>query len=201
VCDNHDDRNLHQCLQELVAEACSYPPKSLQRRQKLNDIVRNIIKSGKLWQEDTPYYKDALQQTWLYLCRNLEQYNPAQGNVITWLDSYLKWRLHDYKQASEIEAANKMSILPLGEEETTDPINNLPYKWVQTDPDGDLRSKHIKGRPDVTCQVLILRRLPPESHWEDIAQEFRLSLSTVANFYNRECLPRLRNFAQNQGYL
>jgi hypothetical protein len=62
-----------------------------------------------------------------------------------------------------------------GIEETTDPIKNLPaspdippileetYQWVQTDPDGELASTHVKGRPDVTCQILILRRLPPET--------------------------------------
>ncbi len=60
-----DRDNLHQRLQQLVAEARSYPPKSWQRRQKLTEIVRTIVKSGKLWQENTPYYNDALQQTWL----------------------------------------------------------------------------------------------------------------------------------------
>ena len=67
---------LNQQLLQLVALACLYPAYSLQRRQKLTELVRVVIKSGKVWKENTPYYNDALQQTWLYFCRNPEQYNP-----------------------------------------------------------------------------------------------------------------------------
>jgi hypothetical protein len=208
----HAVNNLNQQLQQLVAEACSYPARSLMRRQKLNEVVRVVMKSGKLWKENTPYYKDALQQTWLYFCRNPEQYNPASCSVITWLDNCLKWRLQDFR-SSEAEAQARTVPSPMpGTEETTDPIENLPaspdippileetYEWVQTDPDGELASTHVKGRPDVTCQILILRRLPPETPWKTIALEFSLPPSTAPNFYKHECLPRLRKFAVLQGY-
>ncbi|OKH37423.1 hypothetical protein NIES2119_13960 [[Phormidium ambiguum] IAM M-71] len=205
--------NLHQHLQQLIAEACSYPPKSWQRRRKINQIVQIVTNSGKLWRENTPYYNDALQQTWLYFCRNLEQYNPAQGSVITWLDNYLKWRLQDYRQNQQEEQERIVFSSSLQAENNLDPIDNLPaspdvplileetYKWVNADPDGELTKIHAKGYPHLTCQVLILRRLPPETPWKAIAQEFGVPLSTAANFYKRECLPRLRKFAQNQGYL
>lgn len=204
--------NLNQQLQQLVAEACSYPAKSLMRRQKLNEIVRVVMKSGKLWKENTPYYKDALQQTWLYFCRNPELYNPASCSVITWLDNCLKWRLQDFRSLEAQEQAWTVSASTLGIKEITDLIQNLPdepdippileetYQWVQTDPDGELASTHVKGRPDVTCQILILQRLPPETPWKTIAKEFGLPPSTAPNFYKRECLPRLRNFALRQGY-
>lgn len=207
----HAVNNLNQQLQQLVAEACSYPVRSLMRRQKLNEIVRVVMKSGKLWQENTPYYKDALQQTWLYFCRNPEQYNPERCSVITWLDNCLKWRLQDMRSLEAKEQARTIRIPKT--EETTNPIENLPsspdippileetYQWAEADPDGELASTHIKGRPDVTCQILILRRLPPESPWKTIAKEFSLPLSTAPNFYKHECLPRLRNFALKQGYL
>lgn len=204
--------NLNQQLQQLVTEACSYPARSLQRRQKLSEIVRVVMKSGKLWKENTPYYNDALQQTWLYFCRNPEQYNPASCSVITWLDNCLKWRLQDFRSLEAQEQARTVSASTLGTEETTDYIQNLPddpdippileetYQWAQSDPDGELASTHVKGRPDVTCQILILRRLPPETPWKTIAKEFGLPPSTAPNFYKRECLPRLRNFALRQGY-
>lgn len=205
--------NLNQQLQQLVAEACSYPAKSSQRRQKLNEIVRVVMKSDKLWKENTPYYNDALQQTWLYFCRNLEQYNPQSCSVITWLDNCLKWRLQDLRSSQAREQARTVSAPKLAIEETTDPIANLSafpdippileetYQWVQADLDQELRSIHVKGRPDVTCQILILRRLPPETPWKTIAKEFDLPPSTAPNFYKRECLPRLRKFALKQGYL
>lgn len=205
--------NLNQQLQQLVAEACSYPAKSLQRRQKLNEIVRVVTRSGKLWKENAPYYNDALQQTWLYFCRNLEQYNPESCSVITWLDNCLKWRLQDLRSSQAKAQARMVSTGIPGTEEINNPVENLPadpdiptileetYRWVQTDPDGELRSTHVKDRPDVTCQILILRRLPPETPWKTIAQEFNLPSSTAPNFYKRECLPRLRKFALKQGYL
>lgn len=223
---NNRENNLNKQLHKLVAEACLQPPKSLMRRQKLSEIVRLIVKSGKLWQENTPHYNDALQQTWVYFCRNVcvcenntakTVFNPNLGSVITWLDKYLKMRLKDFciEQAKD---QNRV-IFPLISEdsEAINLINNVENppthsdsplvileetkKWVQADPEGELRSVHIKERPDVTCQILILRRLPPETPWKNIAAEFKLPDSTAPNFYKRECLPRLRNFAKNQGYL
>lgn len=212
-CKLPDRDNLHQRLQQLVAAAGSYPPKSWQRRQKLTEIVRLIVKSGKLWQENTPYYNDALQQTWLYLCRNLDRYDPAKGSVITWLDKYLRWRLQDWREEQKQEQDKKVFNFPTTGEDTIDPIDNLPaspdiplilaetYEWVATDPDGELSATRVKGYPHVTCQVILLRRLPPETPWKAIAEEFGVPLSTAASFYKRECLPRLRKFAQKQGYL
>jgi len=208
----HTVSNLNQQLQHLVAQACSYPAKSLMRRQKLSEIVRVVMKSGKLWKENTAYYNDALQQTWLYFCRNPEQYNPESCSVITWLDNCLKWRLQDFRSREAQIQAKTIPLFSLEIENTTGAIENLPaaadippilqetYQWASTDPDNDLASTHVKGRPEVTCQILILRRLPPETPWKNIAKEFNLPLSTAPNFYKRECLPRLRNFALRQGY-
>lgn len=140
--------NLNQQLQQLVALACSYPAKSLMRRQQLNEVVRLVMKSGKLWKENTPYYKDALQQTWLYFCRNPEQYNPERCSVITWLDNCLKWRLQDFRSKEAIEQVRTISAPMQGTEETTDPIENLPAspdippileetkEWAEADLDG-----------------------------------------------------------------
>lgn len=208
----HTVSNLNQQLQHLVAEACSHPAKSLMRRQKLSEIVRVVIKSGKLWKENTPYYNDALQKTWLYFCRNPEQYNPESCSVLTWLDNCLKWRLQDFRSKEAKIQANTVPLSSLSIENTTNAVESLPaaadippileetYQWAFTDPDNDLASTHVKGRPDVTCQILILRRLPPETPWKNIAKEFNLPPSTAPNFYKRECLPRLRNFALRQGY-
>lgn len=208
-----DSYHLHQHLQQLVSEACSYPPRSWQRQQKLNEIVRIVMKSGRFWQKNTPYYQDMLQQTWLYFFRNVEKYNPAQGSVITWLDRYLRWRLQDYRQNQQEEQDRTVLTHPQTTRDSIDLIDNLPaypeippilaetFEWVNADPEGDLARIHIQGYPSMTCQVLIIRRLPPETPWKAIAQEFSVPLSTLANFYRRECLPRLRNFGQKQGYL
>ncbi len=72
-------------------------------------------------------------------------------------------------------------------------------QWVETN--DELRRIHIHGHPEVNCQVLILRRLPPETNWKTLAREFNISVSTLSSFYQRKCLPLLRKFGESQGYL
>ncbi len=97
--------------------------------------------------------------------------------------------------------------------ETVDVIDNLVAKpdippiledtiqWVKEDSSGELKRTHIRGYPQINCQTLILHRLPPETSWQKLAQDFGVSISTLSNFYRRECMPRLRNFAQSEGYI
>jgi DNA-directed RNA polymerase specialized sigma24 family protein len=205
-------KNIDQQIQQLAHEALMQPSKSQARQQKLNEMARLIMRSGKLWQENTPYFEDALQQTWLYFCRNINSYDQNKCNVTTWLNNCLKWRLRDLYSAQTKERAKLTSLSEEISEEVTSPGQHLAnlrnisliieeiYQWVETDPEQDLQNVHIKGHPNVTCQILILRRLPPEISWKNIAQEFTLPFSTAPNFYRRECLPRLKKFAFAQGY-
>lgn len=208
---------LDEQLRQLVGEACQHPPGSPQRQKNLTKIIRLI--TNKLWKENTPYYQDALQQTWIYFCQNIcagkintgEPYNQERGTVITWLNFYLKKRLLDLR-------IKKTQNLPISspydpDGERTNPIERIPAEpdipplleevktWVETDPTGELRRTYISSHPEVTCQVLILRRLPPETSWKDLSAEYKLSVSTLSSFYQRQCLPRLRKFGESEGYL
>ncbi|MFN6568353.1 sigma-70 family RNA polymerase sigma factor [Dendronalium sp. ChiSLP03b] len=209
-------------LRCLVAQACGHSPGSPQRQKLLTQIIR--LTSRKLWRESTPYYQDALQQTWLYFCRNVcegltgQIYDPSHGSVITWLNAYLKRRLQDFylNQYREQVAIVTPKVRQLGSgrnSEIIDPVDNLPATpqappilenleiWVKTDADGELRSTHIKGHPEVNCQVLILKRLPPEVSWKELSEKFGLPIPTLSSFYQRQCLPRLRKFAELEGLL
>lgn len=213
---------LEELLRRLVEEACGHPPGSQQRQKLLTQIIR--LTSGKLWRESTPFYQDALQQTWLYFCRNLcesttgQAYDPDLGSIVTWLNVYLRRRLQDFYRNLQRQQARtvspNISQSRSGEDtEILDPVDNLAAEpdvppileeirsWVETDSDGELSSSHIQGHPDVTCQVLILKRLPPEVGWKELSIEFGLSVSTLSSFYQRQCLPRMRKFAEKEGYL
>lgn len=203
-------------LRQLIAVTCSHPPGSLERQKGLTQLIRMIQKSGKLLKDSTLDYEDALQQTWIYLCRNLceattgSQYDPHQANVITWINAYLKRRLQDQKIALWEHQKQTVS-LPL--DSTHNPLENLAkstdstsilpeiQEWVKQDPGGILKKTFIRDRPDLNCQLLILRRLPPETSWEALAAEFKISSKTLSSFYSRQCLPRLREFGKQQGYL
>ena len=96
-------------------------------------------------------------------------------------------------EMSSMYAENALPDIP--------PILETTRKWIETDPNGELRRTYIQGNPKVNCQVLLLQRLPPESSWEDLAVQYQMSVSTLSSFYRRQCLPRLREFGESQGYL
>jgi len=205
---------MEEQLRQMVAETSKHKPGSTERQQGLTQIIRLTTKSGKLWKDNSPYYEDALQQTWLYFCRNLceattaDKYDPNRSSVITWLNAYLKHRLQDFRLQAQT-ATKKMSVADESIDwiETIEapldipPILEHTRQWVQTDPNGELRRVHIQGYPQVNCQTLLLQRLPPESPWETIAAQFDLSVSTLSSFYRRQCVPRLRQFGESEAYL
>lgn len=210
---------LEERLRQLVIETCRYSLGSSKRQQGLTQIVRLIVKSGKLWKDNATYYEDALQQTWLYLCRNLcetatgDRYSLDRGTLVTWLNGYLRWRLQDCRIQEQTRQAQTAFGQRLGTDKTVDPVEMLlaspdippileaTKQWAETDPEGELHCMHIQGHPQLTCQVLILRRLPPETSWKALAAEFNLSISTLSSFYQRQCIPRLRNFGKSQRYI
>ncbi len=222
IWEGNPERFSEEQLPYLVAQACQHPAGSAQRQKNLTKIIR--LAANKLWKENTPYYQDALQQTWLYFCHNIcegntgKPYDLNRGSVLTWLNFYLKQRLRDCYINKQKETLTRVSI-PLGQwdsvqtHQNVDPIENIPANpdvpplleeiksWAKTDPEGELRRIHITNRPDVTCQLLILRRLPPEESWKALAAELNLTISTLSSFYQRQCLPRLRKFGELEGYL
>lgn len=202
----------------LVAEARSHLPGSVKRQKTLTKIIRLI--SNKVWREDTPYYQDALQQTWVYLCQNLcesntdEAYNPSNGSAIAWLNAYLKQRLQDL-YLDQIQQANPVSadthIFGLGQVNETSDLNYLRANsdvssslledvttWVETDPKNEMCRVYIEGHPEITCQELLRRRLPPVTSWKNLAAEFNLPISTLSSFYQRHCIPRLGEFNESK---
>ncbi|HIK18431.1 MAG TPA: sigma-70 family RNA polymerase sigma factor [Leptolyngbyaceae cyanobacterium M33_DOE_097] len=209
-----------QELRRLVIQACQHPVGSPLRQRYLTQVIRLV--SPNLWREPSPYYADALQQTWVYFCQNIcdrgtgERYNPDRSSVVTWLNYYLKRRLQDFHIYAQQQQQRYVSPRPgrSGEvSDTFDPLDQVAaepdvppilervWAWAQADATGELCQTHIEGRPDVSCQVLILRRLPPETSWKDLSTEFGLPIPTLSSFYQRKCLPRLRKFGESEGYV
>jgi hypothetical protein len=214
--------DLNVQLRQLVQEGCSHPAGSPTRQRCLTQIIRLV--SGKLWRENVAYYQDALQQTWIYFCQNLcegatgDPYDPDRSSIPTWLNYYLRRRLQDFQinsQKQQFRTAQGLNYTARSgsTEERIDPIDTLPASpdvppileevrsWVEADATGELQRVWIEGHPQVNCRELILRRLPPETGWKELAAEFGLSVSTLSSFYQRQCLPRLRKFGESEGYI
>lgn len=198
----------------MIQEACSYPAGSLDRRRLLTQLIYQIQQSGKLWQspgKDLDCYHEALQQTWLFLCRNPDRYDPTKASLMTWLNNHLKFRFQDQQRNMQKTYQETLPDHWSSTGEWIDPFDRLPApatvppllaeieQWLQQEAPS-LRRIHLRDRPEIHCQVLIRRRLPPETSWEQLSQLWTVPVSTLSNFYQRDCLPRLRAFVESQGY-
>lgn len=214
---------LYQELDRLVIEASQHPP-GFTRKRYLSQIVTKIQNSGLICQnhKNEPFYQDALQDQWEFFCNNLweartgTQYDRTRSNPITWFNNCLKWRLLTLtlKRAKENKKiCNNEQLSPDGE--LIDLIKELPDRdeshileyirefeevknWIETNPDGVL-SEHIRGRKDLTCQV-ILRSLSSGKTFSTIALEFGCPYPTLYGFYKKKCRHHLQEFRENHGY-
>lgn len=206
-------------IRRLIQETCGHPTGSPPRQRGLTKIIRAV--GPKLWRTQDAYYGDALQQTWIYFCRNLceattgRAYDPEVASPVTWLNAYLKRRLQDFQIAENRKRATTISQTSYsgGEDGPLDPIDRLAAQpdippwleqvraWAEADPDGTLAATHVSKHPTVTAQQLILRRLPPETPWKVLSADYGISVGTLSSFYQRQCLKRLRAFGKTEGYL
>ena len=213
-----DSEQAREQLKQLVAQTCQHSKGSRLRQRGLTQLIR--ILTRELWYSSATYYPDALQQTWIYFCRNLceattgRAYDPDVASPVTWLNAYLKRRLQDFQIAENRDRATTISRASLKttyEDGPLDPVDRLPAppdippwldqvrEWAQNNL--NLQQLHIAQRPDVTAQALILKRLPPETPWKDLSAEYNISVGTLSSFYQRQCLSKLRAYGKSQGYL
>jgi len=212
--------NESENLKQLVAQACTYPPRSAARQRCVQKIYRLVMKSGKLWNENTPFYSDALQETWEYCCQHLEEYDSSLSGVTTWIDTRLKWTLHKWRTRQNREQQRQVNHqITTNDGITRHTLDNLAsnpgasramqiwqatVRWVQEDPEGKLRQTYFRKRPEINAQVLFLKRFPSETPWQDIANEFDLNSAQAKDlpkFYNRSCRPLLQEFGVAEGYI
>lgn len=213
--------DLNQQLQGLIVRACAHSLGSPERQAAFAEIVRLVMRSGKLWRESTAYYPDALQEMWEYCLQHIDDpekgYNPAVCTVTTWLDDRLKKNLRRYRDRKYRQHKRHLSPFRSDDGQFVDPVETLVspidsqpalrmwshlIAWVRQDPDQVLRSRVCMRYPQISAQTLLLRRLPPDEHsWDDIAAEFRADKKYIAQWYSRYCNSLLRDWGRTQGYL
>jgi hypothetical protein len=209
----------------LVQACCGYAAGSKERKHYLEQLIRLLQASGKLCRDpripENDYESEVLQPAWIYLCRNLchppetakEAYNPERSKLTTWLNAYIKFRTLSYWL--EIGKQNKEIAQPFTDSDGNiiDPIDLIPapldippiveelHDWIETHSSELLRC-HVRHRPEVSCKMLLLHRLPPQlTPWSVLAQNLEISEDTLRGFYRRKCLPKLREAGQELGCL
>ena len=208
-------------LSNLLLEARAYPVGSQQRQRRLTYIIRQMQRSGKIWRDyqiSVDQYNEALQQTWMYFCQNLDSYDPTRANPITWFNCVLKFRIKDLRrktigeerriQANFIHATTEDSAIDLIDRlpapninQAEEMLNNLLI-WLHQE-QSTLEKKSIRNHSAINVHTLIARRLPTEHQvsWQSLSQEFGVSVPTLPSFYQRQCIPLLREFSRMQGWL
>ena len=212
---------LNQQLKRLVETTCNSPVGSQDRQVAFAEIVRLVMRSGKLWRESTAYYPDCLQEMWEYCFRYIDDpelgYDPSVCTVTTWLDDRLKKNLRRYRDRKYRQQKRHVFAMSTDTGQVVDPVETLAapadaypalkiwtslVRWVQADPDQTLRNRKCMRYPQITAQALLLRRLPPnEQSWDDIAAEFSADKKYIAQWYSRYCNALLREWGRVQGYL
>ncbi|MDX2243144.1 MAG: sigma-70 family RNA polymerase sigma factor [Leptolyngbyaceae cyanobacterium bins.302] len=196
-------------VHELVLEARKHSSNTQKRNYYLTQIIRLV--APRLWKFYTPYYPDALQQTWVYFVKNVcTTYDPNRASVVSWLNHYLRYRHLDLMRQAlkqqhhevSIDAENNgenSSSLKLGDTLTRDygslSLLEEVTHWIEADDNDELKHVHVKHRPDINCQTLILLRLPPETPWKDISAQYGVPIPTLNSFYRRNCIPYLQKLA------
>ncbi|NEO06009.1 hypothetical protein [Moorena sp. SIO3I8] len=202
---------LEERLQQLALKAQKHSPKSCDRRLALTRLIQMIQASGKLSRRryDTPQevYDEALQETWWYLCRKIDTYQP-RGPVINWINSVLKWRLIDAKKrhtkqgrvysldapinssdGGKVNQSGMTYLDTVAQPEDTPLPSQLIRQCIEEDSDGLFASKHVKGHPKANFRTIALLYLDRKS-WKETAVAVGLKpkqWSTVQSFYWRSC--------------
>lgn len=195
-------------LKILMAKACATAKGSPQRQKYLTQVIEIILNSEGLFRNYSPCYPDALQEALFRLCRNPEVYAPNKGDVITWFNSNLRYRLRD----AEKERREPPRVLYRADH-YYELLENLPAKpqkrsmieitlnWIKTDPQNLLRTTHLRNRPDVNAQLMLLERFAKETAYDVLVARLQVPCSTLAMFYRRKCKPPLVQFWEDEGFL
>lgn len=160
-------------------------------------------------------YSEARLKIVEHICQNIDTYD-AQKPVMAWVNQFFNFRFKDVRDRYtnqirprmnqtriKILSIDKLEGFKLEQEEWElyqDKASMLQLvedaemlrKLIEEDPDNIFRNTTVRGRPDITWQLIALARLDDET-WETIAQKFHptKTISTLQSFYERN----LRNFS------
>ena len=195
-------------LAKYACEAQKHPLGSLDRRLVLDKLIRIVMNSGRLYrppksrlppQCQGAYREicdDALQALMLWVCQNIDRYDPDQASFIGWLNMLMDRRfvnigIRQFQDGRERRLGNRRRLqdltraeedIPAPEPRTSD-YTELRL-FILEDPKRILQAKTLRDRPDITFQILLLRRLEDQT-WDDMAKEFGISLPTLHAFFRR----------------
>jgi DNA-directed RNA polymerase specialized sigma24 family protein len=206
---------IHEELQDLALEAQKHQLGTQERQLALTKLISKIYRSGEL---PRPYlgeispslyeeiYQEAMQNTLLWICKNIEKYNPQRGTVIGWISFFLHKRcidvIKEHTQQKVISFERVCSLSSIESDIVSEKENSSIQqiqKFIEEDPENLFQQEHIRNRPEVNFRNVALAYLAGKS-WSEISVIFNVSIPTLCSFYQRtlkKFTPRFREYLQN----
>ena len=203
-----EEISLDEELKRLALAAIRHPRLSKERYQNLTNLVHMLLASGELEgfrksksQFDQDLYDEAVQELMLYVCENIEKYDPKRGSFVQWTVMLMSKRfthlalskasdpqLKQFPTEAELDnfLANIISL------ENSPSLTEEIQNYVELDPERILRSQFLKNHKHLDLQVLLKRRLVGDT-WKEISEDTGIEISTLHSFYQR----RLEKFKDN----
>ena len=213
-------------LERLALAVQKQPRGSNGRRLAQNRLVCAIERSGKLFCQGRfnfppEVYDEAVRETLLYLCRNIDRYNPTIAKVMTWVNDALHFRFIDaiarYRKQQErlkrevsldcpVNSSNNRNynrtpLEMLAQPETISWPSERVRDCIEKDPDGLFARRCVRGHPQANFRAIALLYLERKS-WKDIAVAVGISAekwSTVQSHFWRSCryfAPKFQEYLQ-----
>lgn len=204
---------LDEKLEQLVLDAQQHPPQTRQRQMALGKLIHLIQQSGKLYCKRGQLrpdvynylYREALQEVWLDICRNINKYDPAKAKVMTWVNFLLDKRFIDARDKYYMNPKAHITYVPemadldrAALSEDAPSLSQEVKRQIEADPEQIFQTKHIQHYPEANFQFLAKRRLSGDS-WEKISAELGIKVPTLSTFYQRCCkqfAPKLKEYLQ-----
>jgi hypothetical protein len=217
-------------LQELIKQICHSPEKSWERGRLMNQLIFELSKDKNLLKSSHFDYLEALNHTWLWLCKDLCKICSKQDlnrkTLLKIINTYLSWRIKDLYipdkrlVSLDVIVSKDEVITTLLDNVATTNINGIDgyieglqlqemqiislqfIKYIEKDPDKRLQNTYLKNRPICNCQFLAQKLLlkEPQEKLIKIAGELNISPPTIYSFWQRKCLILLREIAIELGY-
>lgn len=184
------------------------PKETALQRLALTKLIQHIDKSKKLFVEGRysyppEVYNRALQNTWMFVARNIHRYDYTKAKVITWINFKLgkefsgavqdhiqrlnrereiqekleiKKQRGGYKDSKQDEILENYQLLSLSEK---------VYKYLEKDRTGIFVNTYIDGHPEANLQNILLRLCKQGETMRNIAGSFNMNEQRVTSFKNR----------------
>lgn len=196
-----------ELLQQLALEAQQYPTRSQEQNVALTKLVNAILQSRRLCrppaQQFLNYddiYNEAQQELFLYVCQNIQKYNPERGSVMAWVNTLMAKRfLRDArpKKIQQHKTLDDFENIP--QELPPFPLAEIVRKCLEEDREGTFKNEHITSCPAANFSAIALRRFEGKT-WKEISEEFDISIPTLSSFYKRslkKLAPVLQEYCLN----